>query len=81
MLGDGTLVAAEPFVSARCAARPDLLPATAATDKEGEEIVCQHKLELSPEQARDLLMAWYVNFNVRSNGVVIASSVAQTIRP
>ncbi len=74
VLGDGTLVAAEPFVS-KVRGEADLLPAT-ATNKEGEEIVC--KIELSPAQARDLLMAWYVNFNVRSNGVVIASG-GQTI--
>lgn len=68
VLGDGTLVAAEPFLSA-VRSEADLLPAR-ASDKEGNEIVCRH--EPSPAQAKDLLFAWYVNFNVRSNGVVIA---------
>ncbi len=68
VLGDGTLVAAEPFLSA-IRGESDLLPAR-ASNKEGEEIVCKHKP--TPQQARDLLFAWYVNFNVRSNGVVIA---------
>ena len=74
VLGDGTLVAAEPFVSA-VRSEEDLLPAR-ATNKEGDEIVCSN--ELSAGQAKDLLFSWYVNFNVRSNGVVIAKE-GQTI--
>jgi phosphoribosylaminoimidazolecarboxamide formyltransferase/IMP cyclohydrolase len=68
VLGDGTLVAAEPFTS-KIRGESDLLPAR-ATNKEDQEIICQHAP--TPQQARDLLFAWYVNFNVRSNGVVLA---------
>ncbi|MBW7997436.1 MAG: IMP cyclohydrolase [Candidatus Glassbacteria bacterium] len=68
VLGDGALVAAEPFLSS-IRGESDLLPAR-ATNKEEQEIICRH--ELSASQALDVLFAWYVNFNVRSNGVVIA---------
>jgi AICAR transformylase/IMP cyclohydrolase PurH len=68
VLADGSLVVADPFLSSIRNAK-DILPAE-AEKKTGEKIIAEK--EISPAQARDLLFAWYVNFNVRSNGVVIA---------
>ncbi|MBN2289003.1 MAG: IMP cyclohydrolase [Candidatus Glassbacteria bacterium] len=68
VLGDGSLVVADPFLTSISSAK-DLQPAEAEM-KSGEKVVIS--TELKPELARDMLFAWYVNFNVRSNGVVIA---------
>jgi len=68
VLGDGSLIVADPFLSSIRSVK-DLQPAE-AEKKSGERVSAEK--ELSPAQARDLLFAWYVNFNVRSNGVVIA---------
>jgi len=69
VFGDGTLVIADPFLTSIRGVE-DLRPAEC--ERKGGEKVKVSK-NPSPEQARDLLFAWYVNFNVRSNGVVIAS--------
>lgn len=69
VLGDGTLVVADPFLTA-IRGIDDLRPA-GSEDRDGNEVKAE--VEPTTEQAEDLLFAWYVNFNVRSNGVVIAS--------
>ena len=69
VLGDGSLIVAEPFLTSIRGAE-DLKPAR-TENKSGELIEAAGKP--TAEQAQDLLFAWYVNFNVRSNGVVIAS--------
>lgn len=68
VLGDGTLVVAEPFLTS-IRGPGDLKPAR-TENKSGELIETGNKP--TPDQARDLLFTWYVNFNVRSNAVVIA---------
>jgi len=68
IFGDGSLVVADPFVSS-IRSVSDLKPAESET-KEGKKVAVAKSP--TPEEARDLLFAWYVNFNVRSNGVVIA---------
>ncbi len=65
---DGSLVVADPFLTA-IRGPEDLQPA-AGEDKDGRRVVC--RLAPTAAQARDLLFSWYVNFHVRSNGVVIA---------
>jgi len=68
VLGDGSVIVADPFLSSIRGVE-DLKPAE--TRKKNGEVVKSAKTP-TPAQARDLLFAWYVNFNVRSNGVVIA---------
>ena len=68
VFGDGSLVVAYPFLTA-IRGPQDLKPAR-AEGKDGTAVECSKNP--TPAQARDLLFAWYVNFNVRSNGVVIA---------
>jgi len=68
VLADGSLIVADPFLTA-IRSEKDLQIAD-AVKKSGEQVAVEK--QLSPELARDLLFAWYVNFNVRSNGVVIA---------
>ena len=68
VLGDGSLILAEPFLTSIRSAE-DLKPAR-TENKSGELI--ETAIKPTPDQALDLLFAWYVNFNVRSNGVVIA---------
>ncbi len=68
VFGDGSLVLAEPFLTS-IRGPQDLVPAE-AENGEGVKIVC--KTVPAADQVQDLLFAWYVNFNVRSNGVIIA---------
>ncbi|MCE5271156.1 IMP cyclohydrolase [bacterium] len=67
VFGDGSLVLAEPFLSS-IRGPQDLVPAE-AENSEGQKIVCA--TAPTPDQMQDLLFGWYVNFNVRSNGVII----------
>lgn len=67
VLHDGSMVAAEPLLTA-VRGVDDLAPAS-AVDKEGKESVSL--IKVSDERMADLVAAWYVNLNVRSNGVVI----------
>ena len=70
VLADGTVIVAAPLTtSLRSVA--DLKPA------EGENTRCGHQVstvEATEQQKLDLLFSWYVNLNVRSNGVVIAQN-------
>lgn len=68
VFSDGSLVVAEPFVTS-IRGPEDLVPAE-AEDGDGRKIVC--RTAPAADQLQDLLFAWYVNFNVRSNGVIIA---------
>jgi len=67
VLADGSLIIAEPLLT-NIKGIEDLSPATAenrAVGKQTSEIIA------TEEQLKDLLAAWYINLNVRSNGVVI----------
>jgi phosphoribosylaminoimidazolecarboxamide formyltransferase / IMP cyclohydrolase len=68
VFGDGSLVVAEPFLTS-IRGPEDLKPAEAETGG-GEKVVARTRP--TPDQVQDLLFSWYVNFNVRSNGVIIA---------
>lgn len=68
VLGDGSLIVAEPMLT-RIKTAADLLPAYTEHAKQGT-----FKIDRNPTEREydDLLFSWYVNLNVRSNGVVIA---------
>jgi len=68
VLGDGSLIAADPLLT-KVRTPADLLPATTEHPKHGRV-----EIERLPTEREydDLLFSWYVNLNVRSNGVVIA---------
>ncbi len=70
VLHDGSLVVAEPLLTA--VRGIDDLPAAAAVDKKNGEVVSV--VQPKPGQLPDLLTAWYINLNVRSNGVVIVKN-------
>ena len=67
VLADGSLVIAAPLTTA-LRSLADLKPA------EGENKRCGHQVSTvaaTDAQKHDLLVAWYINLSVRSNGVVI----------
>lgn len=74
VLADGSLIIAAPLTTSLRSVN-DLKSAEAENAKAGKQ-VSAHKA--TPGQLADLLFAWYVNLNVRSNGVVIAQN-GQTI--
>ncbi len=69
-LADGTMVVADPLLTSIKSAA-DLILGTTEHAKHGK-----FTIEKIPTQAQldDLLFSWYVNLNVRSNGVVIAKN-------
>lgn len=68
VLADGSLVVAAPLLT-NIRGIADLKPAAAENKRAG----LQHStVTPSQTQLEDMLFAWYVNINVRSNGVVIA---------
>ena len=69
-LMDGTLVVAEPLLTA-VKGGDDLALATTDHPKHGKLTVDKAPTQ---EQIDDLLFSWYVNLSVRSNGVVIAKN-------
>jgi len=68
VLADGSLVVAAPLLTSLRSVE-ELGPAVAEDAKAGERVIAT--IRPTPEQAEDLLAAWYINLNVRSNGVVI----------
>ena len=67
VLADGSLVVAEPLLT-NLRSTEDLKSAEAENKNVGKKI---SSITPTKEQLKDLLAAWYVNINVRSNGVVI----------
>ncbi len=67
VLADGSLIIAEPLLT-NIKSIEDLKPAQAENKRVGKQ---SSKIEATREQIEDLLAAWYINLNVRSNGVVI----------
>ncbi len=67
VLADGSLIIAEPLLT-NIRSIDDLKPAEAENKRVGKQVS-----EIIPTkgQLEDLLAAWYINLNVRSNGVVI----------
>lgn len=68
VLGDGSLIVAEPLLT-KIRSAADLMPAVTEHPKHGR-VEIEHLP--TKQQYDDLLFSWYVNLNVRSNGVVIA---------
>jgi phosphoribosylaminoimidazolecarboxamide formyltransferase/IMP cyclohydrolase len=70
-LADGSIVVAAPLLT-NLRSVDDMRPAAAENTRVGEQ---KSKVDnISREQLEDLLAAWYVNINVRSNGVVIVKN-------
>lgn len=70
VLADGALVVADPLLT-HVRSVDDLKPAVAESKTLG---TVQSSVAPSPAQKRDLLIAWYMNISVRSNGVVIVKN-------
>ncbi|MEN6521455.1 MAG: IMP cyclohydrolase [Armatimonadota bacterium] len=68
VLGDGSLILAEPLLT-KIRTAADLLPAVTDHPKQGHFEIARVPTE---REYDDLIFSWYVNLNVRSNGVVIA---------
>jgi len=69
-LTDGSVVIAEPLLT-NIRTITDLKPASGSSKALGE---VSSTVEASEQQLHDLLAAWYVNLNVRSNGVCIVKN-------
>lgn len=70
MLADGCVVIADPLLT-HVKSINDIKPAVADSKTLGH---VESTIRATPEQLDDLLMAWYVNISVRSNGVVIVKN-------
>ncbi len=70
VLHDGSLVIADPLLT-NLRSVADLGPATASSKALGE---VTSTVQPTSQQLDDLLTAWYINLNVRSNGVVIVKN-------
>lgn len=68
VLGDGSLIIAEPFLS-KVRSTNDLIPAEVEHKTRGPVRIERKPTE---REANDLLFAWYTAISVRSNAVVIA---------
>lgn len=70
VLADGCLVVADPLLT-HVRGAEDLKPATGTNKRVGDQV---STVAASPAQLKDLLIAWYMNLSVRSNGVVIVKN-------
>lgn len=70
VLADGTVVVSEPLLT-NLRSEADLHPAAADSKTGGH---AESTVAATERQKRDLLTAWYININVRSNGVVIVKN-------
>ncbi len=70
VLSDGSLVVADPLLT-NVHGVDDLRPAEAESKALG---VVKSTVPATPAQKRDLLVAWYMNLSVRSNGVIIVKN-------
>lgn len=70
VLADGCVVIADPLLT-NLRSVADLKPAAGKSKDLGE---VTSTVTATPQQLVDLLTAWYVNLNVRSNGVVIVKN-------
>ena len=70
VLLDGSIVLADPYLSS-IRSVGDFKPACADHPKKGRIDI---KRAPTDREAADLLFTWYVNFNVRSNGVVVGKN-------
>jgi len=70
VLADGSLVIAAPLTTSLRSVE-DLKPAKGESKKVGLQ---EAAVSATPERLEDLLAAWWINLNVRSNGVVIVKN-------
>lgn len=70
VLADGSIVVADPLTTS-IRDTDDLKKATAESKNLG---AVTSTVDATPKQLDDLLTAWYINLNVRSNGVVIVKN-------
>ena len=70
ILADSSLIIAEPLLTSLKGVG-NLIPASAESKSLGK---IQSKIQTTPAQLEDLIAAWYININVRSNGVVIVKN-------
>ncbi len=70
VLADGSFVWADPLLT-HVRSPQDFTPAKGANKRRGE---VSSQIAATSAQLEDLLVAWYVNLNVRSNGVVIVKN-------
>lgn len=70
VLGDGSIVIAAPLLT-HLKSSEDIKPASSESKKYGAQV---SEIKATPKQMEDLLTAWYINLNVRSNGVVIVKN-------
>ncbi|MFW5803212.1 MAG: IMP cyclohydrolase [Verrucomicrobiota bacterium] len=70
MLADGSVVIADPLLTALRGVE-DLAIASGTNKRMGDQTSA---VEASEQQRDDLVSAWYINLNVRSNGVVIVKN-------
>ena len=70
VLADGSLVVAAPLLT-HVRSFADLPAATGENKACGAQV---STVEPTEQQAKDLLVAWYINISVRSNGVVIVKN-------
>ena len=70
VLADGSLIVADPLLT-HLKSIDDLTIASASNKKIG---AVESSISVSRQQKDDLLTAWHININVRSNGVVIVKN-------
>lgn len=70
VLGDGSIVIAAPLLT-HLKSSDDIKSASAENKKYGAQV---SEIKATPKQIEDILTAWYINLNVRSNGVVIVKN-------
>ena len=70
VLADGSVVIADPLLT-KVRSAADFTPAAGANKAMGE---VKNAIPATERQLDDLLIAWYINLNVRSNGVVIVKN-------
>ncbi len=68
VLGDGSLIVADQLLT-KIRTTSDLIPAVTEHAKHGRVEIARVPTD---RESDDLIFSWYVNLNVRSNGVVIA---------
>ena len=69
MLADGSVVIADPLLTALRGVE-DLIPASGSNKRMGEQ---ESTVQASDQQRDDIVTAWYINLNVRSNEIGRAS--------
>ncbi len=70
VLADGSVIVADPLLSGLRSV-DDLKAATGQNKKLG---AVESEPKATPQQLLDILTAWYININVRSNGVVLVKN-------